>query len=104
MHVLEGRLDSNTSEALAQQLNNTMDSGQYQLIVDFSQLAYISSAGLRVLLMAVKRVTTESGALILFGMQDHIREVFEISGFLQILTVVGTQLEAEEMIRSFSSN
>jgi hypothetical protein len=39
-----------------------------------------------------------------FRMQDHIREVFEISGFLQILTVVGTQLEAEEMIRSYSSN
>lgn len=96
--ALEGRLDSNTSESLAQQLNTTIDGGQTNLIVDFSQLAYISSAGLRVLLMAAKRVKTASGALILCSMQDHIREVFEISGFLQILTVADTQQEAEAMI------
>ena len=95
--ALEGRLDSNTSETLAQQLNETMDSGQHKLIVDFSQLAYISSAGLRVLLMTAKRVKTSKGALILCGMQDHIRDVFEISGFLQILTVTATQQEAEAM-------
>ena len=96
--TLEGRLDSNTSETLAQQLNATMDTGQHNLIVDFSQLAYISSAGLRVLLMAAKRVKRENGALILCGMQDHIREVFAISGFLQILTVTATQQEAEAML------
>ena len=70
----------------------------FRFVVDFSQLAYISSAGLRVLLMAAKRVKTENGALILCGMQDHIQEVFEISGFLQILTVAGTRQEAEAMI------
>lgn len=85
---LEGRLDSNTSGALEQQLTATMDSGSQQLIIDFDQLAYISSAGLRVLLMAAKRLKSEGGHLVLCGMADHIREVFEISGFLQILTVV----------------
>ena len=94
----EGRLDSNTSESLSQQLNTTIDSGQAKIIVDFSELAYISSAGLRVLLMTAKRVKTENGALVLCGMQDHIREVFEISGFLQILTVTDTQQEAEAMM------
>lgn len=98
--LLEGRLDSNTSETLAQQLTDTLDSGQHRVVVNFSQLAYISSAGLRVLLMAAKRVKTESGSLILCGMQEHIREVFEISGFLQILTVTDTQQQAEAMINS----
>ncbi len=98
--ALEGRLDSNTSESLAQQLNTTIDGGQPNVVVDFSQLAYISSAGLRVLLMAAKRVKASKGALILCGMQEHIREVFEISGFLQILTVTDTQQEAEAMLDS----
>ena len=96
--ALEGRLDGNASGLLAQQLNETIDSGQPKVIVDFSQLVYISSAGLRVLLMAAKRVTTENGALVLCAMQDHIREVFEISGFLQILSITATQQEAEAMI------
>ena len=95
--TLDGRLDSNTSEMLTQQLNETMDNGQHRIVIDFSKLAYISSAGLRVLLMAAKRGQANNGKLILCNMQDHIREVFEISGFLQILTVVNTREEAEEM-------
>lgn len=84
----EGRLDSNTSEAFEQQVMDKIDAGSKKLVIDFSALDYISSAGLRVLLMAAKRLRTEDGKFALCGLKEHIREVFEISGFLPILTVV----------------
>ena len=85
---IDGRLDSNTSEAFEKELMGKIDEGKKHLVVDFTDLEYISSAGLRVLLMAAKRLKSESGGFALCGLKDHIREVFEISGFLPILTVV----------------
>ena len=85
---VENRPDSNTSEAFEQLIMSHIDSGTKQLVVDFNKLDYISSAGLRVLLMVAKRLKSESGEFTLCGLKSHIRGVFEISGFLSILTVV----------------
>lgn len=84
----EGRLDSNTAESFEQLVIGKINDGATQLVIDFSALDYISSAGLRVLLMAAKRIKGENGKMALCGLKDHIREVFEISGFLPILTIV----------------
>jgi len=86
--ALEGRLDSTTSEAFEQQLMSKIDAGSNKIVVDLGSLDYISSAGLRVLLMAAKRLNTEGGAFALCRLNEPIRQVFEISGFLSILTVV----------------
>lgn len=85
---VDGRLDSNTSDALEEKLMGKIDEGKIRLVVDFSELNYIASAGLRVLLMAAKRLKTEGGSFALCGLQENIHDVFEISGFLPILTVV----------------
>ena len=90
----DGRLDSNTSEAFEQAVMDKIDSGKAKMIIDLSELEYISSAGLRVLLMAAKQVKSGNGALALCGLKDHIREVFEISGFLPILTIVDDESAA----------
>lgn len=84
----EGRLDSNTAPALETRLMERIKNGGTRLVVDFSQLDYISSAGLRVLLMAAKRLKAAKGSLALCSMKEHIYKVFKISGFLPILTVV----------------
>ncbi|MCG6861879.1 MAG: STAS domain-containing protein [Chromatiaceae bacterium] len=84
----EGRLDTNTSEPFEQRMMAVIDAGNNRLVVDLTELDYISSAGLRVLLMSAKRLKNEQGRLALCGLKSHIREVFEISGFLKILTVV----------------
>ena len=63
-------------------------------MVDFSALTYVSSAGLRVILMAAKRVKQSQGKLVLFGLSPQVREVFEISGFLKILDVVDDRAAA----------
>ena len=55
---------------------------------------YISSAGLRLVLVVAKRLKQDNGQLLLCGMQSHIREVFDISGFLAILNVADTRSEA----------
>ncbi len=93
-----GRLDSNTAEAFEQTVMGKIEGGESRLVIDFSELDYISSAGLRVLLMAAKRIKSEQGAMALCGLKSHIREVFEISGFLPILTIVDDRATALEAV------
>ncbi|MGM0593495.1 MAG: STAS domain-containing protein [Pseudomonadota bacterium] len=84
---LAGRLDSMTAPEVEGQLLPLADKPGADLLLDLSALEYISSAGLRVVLMAAKRLRAGKGRFRLCGMSDHVRQVFEISGFLGILTV-----------------
>ena len=80
---LKGRLDTNTAPQLEQELN--LD-GVKELVFDFSNLEYISSAGLRVVLSAQKKMN-ENGSMKLTNVNETIMEVFEITGFTDILTI-----------------
>jgi len=84
-----GRLDGTTSAAFGDNLSAKLDQNP-NVVVSFAELSYISSAGLRVLLMAAKKVRQTGGKLALCELSPSIREVFEISGFLSIMTVCGT--------------
>jgi anti-anti-sigma factor len=86
--TLTGRLDSLTSSGLEKSLQPLFETTGSRTLVDFSALSYVSSAGLRVILMAAKRAKQSQGRLVLCGLLPHVREVFEISGFLKILDVV----------------
>ena len=92
--ALAGSLDSNTAPDAQQALEGIVAGGVRKVVVDFTALDYISSAGLRVLLGTAKRLREAGGALRLFGLNQSIREVFEISGFATILAVYGTEAEA----------
>jgi len=94
--ALAGSLDSNTAPDAQQALEGVVAGGARKVVVDFTALDYISSAGLRVLLGTAKRLREApgGGALRLFGLNQSIREVFEISGFATILAVYGTEAEA----------
>lgn len=89
-----GRLDSNNAGEAEQIVLGHIAGGETRIVLDFGRLDYISSAGLRVMLMAAKRLKQANGKMVLCSMQDHIREVFEISGFLSILTVCAGRDEA----------
>ncbi|BFJ84807.1 STAS domain-containing protein [Ruthenibacterium sp. TH_2024_36131] len=82
---LSGRLDTVTAPQLEEHLNANLD-GVSSLVLDFSELNYISSAGLRVLLTAQKRMNRQ-GSMVVRHVNDVIAEVFEITGFCDILTV-----------------
>lgn len=95
--TVAGSLDSNTSPNAQQALDGILSSGARKLALDLTGLDYISSAGLRVLLGIAKRLggTGEGGgALRLFGLNETVREVFDISGFSAILAVFATEADA----------
>jgi serine/threonine-protein kinase RsbW len=89
-----GKLDSNTAPLAQQALDGILAGGGRKIVVDFTELDYISSAGLRVLLGTAKRLSGAGSALRLFGLNETVGEVFEISGFATILAVFGTEGEA----------
>lgn len=83
--ALEGRLDTNTAPQLEAELKNSL-TGVTELEFDFSGLEYISSAGLRVLLAAQKAMNRQ-GKMSIRHVNETIMEVFEITGFVDILTI-----------------
>lgn len=89
-----GQLNSGNATNAENDIVGLLAQGHRNLILDFTNLDYISSAGLRVVLVAAKRLKPEGGRLVLFGMQPQVREVFEISGFLNILEVLDSRDEA----------
>ena len=83
--ALEGRLDTMTSPELEKELSASM-SGAESLVLDFGKLEYISSAGLRVLLSAHK-VMAQKGGMKVIRANEIVMEVFEVTGFADILTI-----------------
>jgi anti-sigma B factor antagonist len=83
---LAGRLDTVTSPDLESELKTALDSAK-ELIMDFTKLEYISSAGLRVLLSAHKKMDGKGGKMKLININEMVREVLEVTGFMSVLTV-----------------
>ena len=83
--VVAGRLDTQTAPELEKELDATV-SGLKELTFDMAGLEYVSSAGLRVILKAQK-IMNSQGSMKLTGVNDSIMEVFDITGFIDILTI-----------------
>ena len=84
--AIEGRLDTTTAPQLEAELKSSLD-GITDLTIDLSTLAYISSAGLRVLLSAQK-IMNKQGEMKVAGANETVMEVFEVTGFSDILNIV----------------
>jgi len=89
--ALSGRLDAYHSNEVEQKLNSLIDSAQVRLVVNFSDLAYISSSGLRVLLASLKKTRKQQGDVKLAVLQPYIKEVFDIAGFAQLFNIFDTE-------------
>ncbi|MBR6185883.1 MAG: STAS domain-containing protein [Clostridia bacterium] len=83
--ALEGRLDTMTAPELEKELNASLDNAD-TLTLNFADLAYISSAGLRVLLSAHK-VMSKKGGMKVVNVNEIVKEVFDVTGFADILTI-----------------
>ena len=83
--VLDGRLDTITAPELEKELKDSLN-GVSELMLDFAMLEYISSAGLRVLLSAQK-VMNKQGKMKVVHVRETIMEIFEVTGFSDILTI-----------------
>ena len=80
----EGRADSASAAVLEAALNAASERREAKVVVDFSAVDYISSAGLRALLAGAKRLQVNGGGVALCGINSNVREVFEVSGFLAV--------------------
>ena len=89
-----GSMDAATSPELTDYLNKEMSAGKKKLVVNLSGLEYTSSAGLRVLLNAVKEARKHGGDLRVAAAQPNVNKVFVVSGFTSILKFYGTVDEA----------
>lgn len=83
--ALDGRLDANSAPELEAEMDTTLE-GINLLVLDFEKVSYISSAGLRVVLKLQKRMNKQ-GVMKLVKVNEAVMEVFDITGFLDILTV-----------------
>ena len=83
--ALTGRLDTTTAPQLDAELKQSFE-GVEKLVLDFAALEYLSSAGLRVLL-AAQKVMNKQGEMIIKNVNETINEIFEVTGFIDILTV-----------------
>ena len=83
--TLAGRLDTTTAPKLEAELKQSVN-GVTELTLDFGELEYLSSAGLRVLLSAQK-VMNKQGSMVIKNVNETIMEIFEVTGFVDILTI-----------------
>lgn len=82
-----GRLDGSSSPDFEKRLLGHIEGGRHRLVLDLAQLDYVSSAGLRVMLLAAKKTAAAKGSVALCGLKDRIREVLEISGFTSLFKI-----------------
>lgn len=82
-----GRIDSNNSSALEEKVMSFIGSGATNVVMNFSQVDYISSAGLRVMLMAAKKMKSSGGEFSICEMNNNVKSVFKMSGFDRIITI-----------------
>ncbi len=82
-----GRVDSNNAGSAEAMILGQVDGGAQRIVLDMAELDYVSSAGLRVLLVTAKRLRQTGGRMALCQLRPNVHEVLEVSGFLAILTV-----------------
>jgi stage II sporulation protein AA (anti-sigma F factor antagonist) len=84
---VKGKLDAVSAGDYEKAVRQLITDGKTRFVVDFAELSYISSAGLRVLLSTAKQLKPKGGVVLFANLQDNVREVFEMTGFSSILGI-----------------
>lgn len=95
--TISGRIDATTSPELEDELLKLIDDGTNYVILDMADVPYLSSAGLRILLLAVKQLYS-NGQLGLCNLQESVLEIIEMAGFSNFMSIFDTRQEAAEKI------
>jgi len=96
--TVSGRVDSVNASDFEKELANIADSGATNIILDCSGLSYISSAGLRVLLITIRKLNQAGGKLGLANVNSNIQEVLEVSGFVMLTKVFDSVAAAQKAL------
>ena len=89
-----GRIDTLTAKDLETRLGELLSSGQNQLVLDLENIEFISSFGLRVILITAKKLMAEGKSLPLCNLSDDVKNVFDVSGFSKILPIHASLADA----------
>lgn len=89
-----GSLDSGNAHAFESIVMGHVNNGERRLIIDFSRLHFVSSAGLRVFIIAARALEASEGQIILCAMQPHVEDVFRVSGIYRVITIKESRPEA----------
>ena len=92
--TLKGRMDATTSSGVEERLMKIIEGGATRLLLDISQMDYISSVGLRVFILAGKRVKNVNGRMELCGPQPTVRQILQIAGFPTLFKIHETRAAA----------
>ncbi|MCP3967507.1 MAG: STAS domain-containing protein [Lentisphaerae bacterium] len=98
--AMAGRLDAVSAVEADKEFGKVLDAGHDRLLIELSQLDYISSAGLRVLLVVAKRIQQNGGKVVLCALTPNVKEVFEISGFSSIFKIFENTPDAAAFLKS----
>jgi anti-anti-sigma factor len=90
---IEGRIDANSASILEKKIAELHD-GKLKVLIDFKKVNYLSSAGMRVLLAATKKIKAHGGSLVFCSMGEEILEIIRMAGFDRILSIYPTEKEA----------
>ncbi len=94
---LEGRIDAATAPLLERKLDHLLEQKHWQILLDFTQVEYLSSAGMRVLLSTTKKLKVHKGQLILFALTEEVAEIVRLAGFDKILHLCSSEKEALQL-------
>ncbi len=91
---VDGKLDAVSAPEAEKIMSDVIDNGAKKIVIDMEKVSYISSAGLRSLLVAAKEIKAQKGKIVICSMTESVKKVFEISGFSTIFTTLATETEA----------
>jgi len=95
---ISGKMDAVTAPDFESALSGIIAQGELKLLIDLSGLEYISSAGLRAILVVAKELRGKEGEMLFVGLQDRVQDVFRISGFYSIFRIFLTEDEILKQI------
>jgi anti-anti-sigma factor len=93
-----GRLDASTGPSLESAVASALGGGNPRILFDMGEVTFVSSAGLRVILMAAKQATAAKGGLAIFGLRSAVNEVFEISGLHKFIPIASDETQARSKL------
>jgi anti-anti-sigma factor len=92
--VLSGKLDIEGAKMLVEKMTQILDGGERHIVLDFTDISYINSAGLRGLILVAKQLASSGGKLVLAAVSEPNQNILEISGLTSIFTLRPTRAEA----------
>ena len=91
---LDGRVDASSAPSLEATLNEMVEKGNKALALDFTQVTYLSSAGMRLLLAMTKKMQGNGNGFVVFSIHDDVMEIIKMAGFERVLKICNNEAEA----------